>query len=252
MPVNTAATGNSARRHWALSVPSLAGAAIVLAIVAGIVVYAVLEGDFAESVLDLRHWTGGIVRHFGAAGSLGLLYAEESGVPMPVPGDVYVTYLGHLSAGSAAGLLGAWLAIIAVVTAGASNLYWVSRRWGHHLIAHPLAHVLHLDARRLARAERWFDHWGVLAMIFGRHIPGFRVPLTLVAGVLRFPYRVFAPSVALSTGIWAAVFLMLGERFGRQMAHFLAGHAWVYGAGTLVVVGFVAIMLLRALRPARG
>src|SRR5712692_1588523 len=45
--------------------------------------------------------------------------------------------------------------------------------------------------RRLERAERWFERYGVLAIIFSRHIPGFRVPITVAAGVFKIRYQVF-------------------------------------------------------------
>jgi hypothetical protein len=47
-------------------------------------------------------------------------------------------------------LVATWLGIIAVVVAGSSNLYWISRRWGPTLLGKPLAaRLLHLDERRL-------------------------------------------------------------------------------------------------------
>jgi len=172
--------GSSARWLTIAAIVALLGAAAI---------YLIIEGDLAENFVDLRDWFRGILRHFGAPGSLALLYIEESGVPLPVPGDVYVIYLGHLAAGYWPRLLGYWLAIIGIVVAGSTNLYWISRRWGVKLIEHPLVRVVHLEPARLEKAQAWFDRWGVLAVIFGRHIPGFRVPLTLVAGTLKFPYR---------------------------------------------------------------
>jgi membrane protein DedA with SNARE-associated domain len=86
-------------------------------------------------------------------------------------------------------------------------------------------------------------------MIFGRHVPGFRVPLTVVAATVRFPYRLFVPSVAVSTAIWAGVFIILGDRFGRGIADFLSSHAWVYAVGTLIVVGLVVYVAIGVFRP---
>src|SRR5204862_76528 len=57
---------------------------------------------------------------------------------------------------------------------------------------------------RLAKAEVWFKRYGVLAIIFGRHIPGFRIPITVACGAFRIPYPVFAPSPAASISISAA------------------------------------------------
>jgi membrane protein DedA with SNARE-associated domain len=219
-----------------------------IALLAAIAIYVSLEGGITENFVDLRDWFGGFVRRYGAAGSLGLLYIEESGVPLPVPGDVYVIYLGHLAAGYWPHLLGYWLAIIGVVVAGSTNLYWISRRWGIRLIEHPLARVFHLEPARLEKAKVWFDRWGVLAMIFGRHIPGFRVPLTVVAGTLKFPYRLFVPSVAVSTAIWAGIMLLVGDKLGGAIARFTGRHTWIYAVGTVLLLGAIGFLAWRASR----
>jgi membrane-associated protein len=219
-----------------------------VALLAAVAIYLIVEGDLTENFVDLRDWFAGILRHFGATASLALLYIEESGVPLPVPGDVYVIYLGHLAAGYWPRLIGYWLAIIGVVAAGSTNLYWISRRWGVKLIEHPLARVFHLEPARLEKAKVWFDRWGVLAMIFGRHIPGFRVPLTVVAGTLKFPYRLFVPSVAVSTAIWAGAFLLIGDKLGGAIARFSGRNTWVYAVGTVLLLGAIGFLAWRASR----
>lgn len=219
-----------------------------ISLLVALAIYVALEGGITENFVDLRDWFGGFVRRYGAAGSLTLLYVEESGVPLPVPGDVYVIYLGHLAAGYWPHLVGYWLAIIGVVVAGSTNLYWISRRWGIRLIEHPLARVFHLEPARLQKAKAWFDRWGVLAMIFGRHIPGFRVPLTVVAGTLKFPYRLFVPSVAVSTAIWAGIFLLVGDKLGGAIARFSGRNTWIYAVGTVLLLGAIGFLAWRASR----
>ena len=68
-----------------------------VAIVAGVMVaVGLLEGDVADDLTGFGSLVSGLLNRFGAAGSFALLYIEESGVPLPVPGDVYVAYLGKL------------------------------------------------------------------------------------------------------------------------------------------------------------
>jgi len=62
--------------------------------------------------------------------------------------------------------------------------------------------LLHITPERPSSAERAFNRWGVVALVFGRHIIGRRVPLTVTAGILRIPYEVFASSVAVSSVVW--------------------------------------------------
>jgi membrane protein DedA with SNARE-associated domain len=231
--------------RWRSLWPALVVGAILLAI-------AVLEGDVPEEFADLRAFVGGFLDRYGAVAALGLLYVEESGVPLPVPGDVYIVYLGSVAGGSPSGWVAAWLAIIAVVVGGASNLYLASRRWGPRLLSHRFASVLHLDPERVERARVWFDRWGPLAIIFGRHIPGFRIPITVVAGTFGVPYRQFAPSVAVSTAIWAAFWLVLGARFGRGATDLLKANPWIYVVAVAAVVLVLAAIIVRLWRSDRG
>src|SRR5438034_7177219 len=101
----------------------LALAALAIALVGVVLaVVATWEGDLPEDLTSVGAVGASLVRRFGAPACYALLYIEESGVPLPVPGDVYVVYLGTVSSGSAARLLLAWLGVIAVVVAGSTNL----------------------------------------------------------------------------------------------------------------------------------
>ena len=232
----------SRKRTLAIVLPPLA--------VAALLAVAVLETDLWADLVRAAGIGLHMAGRLSVPGSLIGLYLEESGVPLPVSGDVFVVYLGHHFASSPPRLVLVWLALVATVVAGSSNLYFVSRRWGRRLAEGRLGLLLHLTPARLTAAERWFDRWGAPAIIFGRHIFGLRVPITVAAGVFRVPYHVFAISVAVSTAIWAAVWLWLGAEFGHQIAQFLAGHRWAYALLLLGLAVGVGAALLRAVRGA--
>jgi membrane protein DedA with SNARE-associated domain len=239
--------GPSGSDRWRRAVLPIAGLALLLLVIA------FLEGDIPDAVADLGALVRGVLSRYGAPASLVLLYVEESGVPIVIPGDVYVAYLGRLATGSAPKLIASWLGIIAVVLAGSSNLYWASRLWGRRLLEQPrVSALLHLDADRLVQAERWLRRWGVLAIIFGRHVPGLRIPITVVAGTLKVPYTTFLPSIAVSSAVWAALGLWLGATFGRSIGYFLIGNRLIYllvVVAVVLVVAFAAIQIWRRSRP---
>ena len=227
---------------------------VFIAAILGLLIFAILEGDLPELVQDGGIVVGHLLRRFGVPAAFGLLYAEESGVPMPMPGDVFVMYVGHHAAQGLLTLLAAWLGLIAVVVLGASNLYWISARWGRSIVEHRLANLLHLTPQRVDEAERWFARWGVWTLIFGRHIPGLRVPLTVAAGIFRVRYRVFIASVAISTAVWAGFFLTLGALFGGRIGHLLSLHREGYVILPAVIIlafgAYLLILLRRTLRTA--
>jgi membrane protein DedA with SNARE-associated domain len=223
-------------------------AAVLAAAIVALLVFAILEGDLPELVRDGAYFVGHLLRKFGLAAAFGLLYLEESGVPMPMPGDVFVMYAGHHASQGLLTLLAAWLGLVAVVVLGASNLYFISQRWGREIVEHRLAKFLHLTPARIDQAERWFGRWGVWTLVFGRHVPGLRVPLTVAAGIFRVRYRVFVASVAISTAVWAGFFMTLGAVFGGRIGHLLRLHREGYvilPAVIILVFGVYLLILLR-------
>ena len=223
-------------------------AAIGMLLLAAVIVIAVLEGDLPElfqySMRNLRTF---YAEHNYLPG-YAALYIEESGVPLPAPGDVFVMYVGTHIPQNPVAWVAAWFGLVLAVVLGSTNLYYLSKRFGTRLVRSRYAEYVHLNPERLARAEGWFKRYGVLAIIFGRHIPGFRVPITVAAGVFGVPYRVFAPSVAVSTAIWAGVMLTLGVKFGPRLAVLLQAHSWVYLIWGAIVVALVAGIYLRQRR----
>jgi membrane protein DedA with SNARE-associated domain len=223
-------------------------AAIALIVLGAVIVMAIWEGDLPEL---FRFGMAGIRRFFGQHSYLPgyvLLYFEESGIPLPAPGDVFVMYVGVHIPHNLAAWLAAWLGLILVVVLGATNLFFISRRVGHRLVHSEFAEYVHLSPERLAKAEAWFKRYGVLAIIFGRHIPGFRVPITVASAVFAVPYKVFAPSVAVSTAIWAGVMLTLGITLGPHLAVLLQAHGWVYFIWGGIVLALVGATYLRQRR----
>ena len=214
--------------------------AIALFIVFLVLLSAVLYGDLPELVHAGGRELRQLFDRYTVVPGFALLYIEESGIPLPAPGDVFVMYVGvHIPHTLWAWVL-AWLGLIVAVTLGATNLFLISRRFGPRLVHSQVAEYVHLTPERLVKAEKWFHRYGVLAIIFGRHIPGFRVPITVAAGTLGVSYRVFAPSVAVSTAIWAGVMLTLGVTIGPRLALLLHAHGWIYVIWGAIVVGLVA------------
>jgi membrane protein DedA with SNARE-associated domain len=221
---------------------------VLLAAVLAVAVFAILEGDLPEAFGHGAALVGHLLRQFGLTAAFGLLYLEESGIPMLMPGDVFVMYVGHHTAHSVLTLLAAWLGLIAVVVLGASNLYFISRRWGRSIVEHRLSKLLHLTPARIDQAERWFGRWGVWTLVFGRHIPGLRVPLTVAAGIFRVRYPVFVASVAISTAVWAGFFMTLGAVFGGRISHLLNLHREGYVILPVVVAVAFCVYLVILLR----
>jgi membrane protein DedA with SNARE-associated domain len=222
------------------------GVVLLIAVIVGIGF--LIEHDVTGEVVDADASIGALLRQYGYLGGFALIYIEETGIPLFIPGDVFLLYVGSRLPHEVPIVFAAWLGFVLAVTLGSTNLYLLSRRFGRRLIEHRLARLLHITPERVAEAEQWFRRYGPWALIFGRHIPGFRVPLTVVAGLLELPYPVFAVSVAVSSAIWAGVFLILGVMFGSGIERSIRSNLLLFGevaAGIVVVVALVALVRAR-------
>jgi len=211
---------------------------VVALILVVIAILALVEGDLPE-LFHFRGWRP-FYRSHGYLFGVVLLYIEESGIPLPAPGDVFVMFVGAHVPRHLIAWVTAWAGLVATVVLGATNLFFISRKFGRRLVQSRVAEYVHLSPERLERAERWFARYGVLAIIFGRHIPGFRIPITVAAGVFRVRYPIFAMSVAVSTAIWAGVVIIIGINFGTRLEKFLALHREMYllwGAVIVLLIG---------------
>lgn len=215
-----------------------------------IVILALVYGDLPEYLRP--RGARQFFRHYPYSAGFALLYVEESGVPLPAPGDVFVLFVGAHIPRNAFAFVGAWLGLIVAVTLGATNLFFISRRFGRRLVESRYAAYVHLTPSRVVVAERWFRRWGLLAIIFGRHIPGFRVPITVAAGAFKVSYPVFAIGVAVSTAIWAGVVLIIGINYGSRLEQFLRVHSFMYFIWGAIVVAMVAGIALGQRREERA
>lgn len=233
---------------WFSTPLQIAGGAVIVVLVIVLMILLV-EHDAAGQAPDADDSIRSLLMQDGYLVGFALLYIEESGVPLFIPGDAFLAYVGHRLPHNVPVFLVAWVGFVLAVTFGATNLYLLSRRYGRRLLEHRLAGLLHLTPERLDTAEHSFRRWGPWALIFGRHILGLRVPLTVAAGVLKLPYRTFAISVAISSAAWAAVFLLLGAFFGDSVERSLRSHPLLYFAGgAAIVVVVVVVAVVRARR----
>lgn len=162
-----------------------------------------------------------VIHSQSALAPLFLLFVEEAGVPLFIPGDVALAYTGYQL--SVTGSTPLWLAFCVALTAvlaGSSVLFYVSRRWGNKVIQ-KIGKFIFLKESDIIRAERLFKRYGVWTIIIGRHIPGMRIPITVFAGASGMRYRSFIISTLVSTILWVILALHIGRRYGASIAHLI-------------------------------
>lgn len=151
----------------------------------------------------------------------GLLFAEESGVPLPfAPGELTLLVAGLLIA---SGGLNAYvffpLALVACIAGSLVGYSWARLVGDHGLTA--LARRLR-QQRNLERVSRRIRASGSIGVAISRLIPGLRIYTTLVAGAVRVPRSTFVLAMVPSTAVWVGVYVALGIVVGVPIEHFLS------------------------------
>ena len=191
----------------------------------------------------LTHAVRIFVLQHQSSGLFVVIFLEELGVPLPAPGDAAIAYGGYLTTTGAIPYPLAYVAVVSGAVLGSACNLTISRKYGRPFIQR-FGRYVGVTEAKLAQTERIFKRWGPWAIIVGRHIPGMRIVLSALSGILEVPYRVFIPCVLLSASIWAAIFLELGRRLGprvRELFLIFPAHLipWIALGLALLVIGYL-------------
>lgn len=193
---------------------------------------------------DLAHLLEQFLTDYGYLAIFVLMFVEEAGLPLPLPNEVALMYVGYLSY---QGKLDANLAAL-VATIGAAGgsalLYTIARRGGRRLI-HRFGKFIHVTDERLNQAENAVARWGSISIPIARLTPGLRIATTIVSGVLRVSYRVVIVSVVGVSLVWSYFWVylgrLLGDRWEEGARAFERAGRWGL-AGIIVVVAIVLLI----------
>src|ERR1700687_5592875 len=191
----------------------------------------------------LTHFISAFVLDHQTGGLFFVIFFEELGVPLPAPGDVAILYGGYLTTTGAIPSPMSYLAFVSGAVLGSAINLTISRRYGRPFIQR-FGRYIGVTDERMVHAEQIFKRWGPWAIIIGRHIPGMRIVLSALSGILGVPYRVFTPCVFVSALIWAAIFLELGRRVGpriREAFLIVPAHLipWLALGLVLLLIGYL-------------
>jgi membrane protein DedA with SNARE-associated domain len=132
---------------------------------------------------------------------------------------------------------------------GASIAYAIGY-WGEQVLERHGGKI-HISARRLDRATRWFDRYGSAAVFISRLIPGLRLVFPYAAGIAKMPYWRFILSAALGSVVWITGLGLLGREVGHDWRSWRNHLEYVDYAVLALIVGGIAFLILRRIRASR-
>jgi membrane-associated protein len=129
----------------------------------------------------------------------------------------------------------AWYLIVAPIAAIAGNLvgYAIGYRAGPVVFDRPNSRLFRPEY--VERSHRFFERYGSWTIIIGRFVPIIRTVLTVMAGVGRMRFALYAMYTVIGGILWADGMLLLGHQLGK--IQFVRDHkGWVDYAIVAVVV----------------
>ncbi len=179
-----------------------------------------------------------------------LLFAEEAGVPLPLPGDSILIVAGLLISN---GSLSPWVFLplaFLTILGGALTAYTWARLVGAPTLWTVAGRLR--ATRALERAALRVRSSGPAGIAVCRLLPGVRVYSTMVAGALGVKLPVFLLGLIPSVVLWVTGFTLLGVLVGVPAMRFLNQVQRLALDGVvLILIGVAAYLGLRHI-PAAG
>jgi membrane protein DedA with SNARE-associated domain len=111
-----------------------------------------------------------------------------------------------------------WLANVAT----ALGVYELARRYGAKIANTPFARWI-LKPNQFDQICRFYGRYGIPALAVSRFLPAFRAVVPVFAGTSRMPWYRVLPPMALASGLWYGLLVVIGN---------FAGHNWEMVIGT--------------------
>ncbi len=151
-----------------------------------------------------------LVERFSYVGLFIILLIEEAGIPLPIPGDIFIAAQSALPNSNYFLLV---TTVVAATLIGSTILFTLSKKIGHPLLL-KFGPKIKITPQKVKRVEKWFEKYGGLAIVIGRLIPGFRTITPFAAGLFGVSYKTFWLYTVLAAFIWANAYFVIGKFFG--------------------------------------
>ena len=155
-----------------------------------------------------------LIERFSYFGLFLILLIEEGGIPLPVPGDIFI---GTVSALPKTNYFLIVLTVVSATLIGSTILFTVAQKIGHPLVV-KFGPKVKITPQKIKKVERWFEKYGGWAIVVGRLIPGLRIVTPVVAGLFCLSYKNFWLYTAVAAFIWANIYFVLGRFFGSLLS----------------------------------
>ena len=221
---------------------------------------------FAASIVsEITHAATGAIGDYGLYAIFALMLIDAV---LPAASEAVMVYGGAVAAGAFAAqdvvLFGTELpygfsAFLAVALAGTVGYTlgsiggWAIGLYGGRPFVERHGRLLHVNEKKLERADRWFERYGQLAVFLGRVTPVVRSFVAIPAGMARLALAPYVLLTFLGSAIWCFALAGVGWALGANWERF--HHAFRYAdyavAGVVILVAALVLLRWRSSRLSR-
>lgn len=155
-----------------------------------------------------------ILQQFPYLGLFALLIL--GGIGFPFPEDTTLILCGFLIVSGVVRPLPALIVVYIGVLITDLFLYFMGKKYGRMILTHRRFQKI-LSPERFSHLEKKFNRWGLLVVMFGRHLIGVRSQVLLAAGVMRMPFLKFVITDAVSSCFTIAFMVGVGYLGGNSL-----------------------------------
>lgn len=176
-----------------------------------------------------------------------ILMVAENLFP-PIPSEVILPFIGHLSATGELSLLPALL--VATLGAVAGTALWFVLGW---IVPVPVLErfftrfggYVAIDVRDFRKATHFFTKYELPAVFFGRMIPAVRSVISIPAGCIRMRPTTFLALSTLGAAIWNTGLILFGYYF---LNDYELVSTYMSPVADIIITLFIAIYLIQVVR----
>lgn len=191
----------------------------------------------------MSDWIIGTITDWGYVGIFLLMLVEN--VFPPIPSELIMPFAGYVAASGELSIFGVMVAGVAGSLLGTSLWYIAARLLGlerFRALCNWFGRVATINERDIDMAIRWFDRYGVWAVLIGRLIPAIRTLISVPAGLAAMPAWKFLAISLVGTTAWTGLLTAAGLVL-HEGYHLV--EAYVDPVSTGVVVLAVVIYIYR-------
>lgn len=167
---------------------------------------------------------------------------------VPIPNEALMSYVGVLCF---QGKMNLYLSIAVAGLGGLSGVtisYWLGHKLGVPFFR-KYGHYIHMGPEKMEKMSKWYGKYGKVLLLISFFVPGVRHVASIISGVIKLPFRWFAPFAYIGVFLWVGTFISLGNVLGPKFDQY-QGEIKKWLVLACIIIGFFAIIffVIRAKR----